>query len=328
MKKTYVKVFAGVLILLWSISVKLAWAQVPDWSVNPAQYSNSMAMVGIIKIDRVESADENDLVAAFINGECRGVAPLLFEEDVNRYMAYLLVYANETSAQVNFKVYDASEDKVYEVPRPHAFIVNGLVGEIELPYLWSDVILNHEAMFTSFSINGQLGETQIRDQEISVNMPTGADLKTLTANFTVSSGASVWVNGNRQRSGNMNNDFTEPLVYVVESEDQNTQNSYTVIVNIVDPEPNRNDGIPLSAVNAITPNGDGVNDNWIVRNLQLFEGYQLSIYDSSGRLLYQTNNYQNEWEGTYQGKPLEEGIYYYLFTKGADAHKGIISIIK
>jgi gliding motility-associated-like protein len=328
MKRKAIQYFTVALVLLWSISLSKAFAQTPEWSVDPAQYSNSMAVVGIIIIDRVESVDDQDRIAAFINGECRGMAPLLFDENVNRYLAYLLVYANETNAQVNFKVYDASNDAVYDVPYQINFVVNGLVGEIERPYLWSDIELNKEASITDFSIQGQVGETQIVGEQITVKMPLGTDLTSLTANFTLSPGASTWINGTRQRSGSMSNDFSETLVYHVESEDRQTQKSYTVEVQLVEPPITSSEGIPLNAVNAITPNGDGVNDNWIIRNLEIFDGYKLSIFDSSGRLLYQTMNYQNEWEGTYQGNPLGEGIYYYLFSKGADTRKGIISIIK
>ena len=328
MEKKAILYFTVALGLLWSISLTKTFAQTPEWSVDPAQYSNSMAIVGIIKVDRVESADEQDRVAAFINGQCRGIAPLIFEEDVNRYIAYLLVYANETNAQISFKIYDASAGLEFEVPNQQYFIVNGLVGDIERPYLWSDIALHQEASFTKFSINGQVGETQIDGQTITVNMPNGSDLTSLNANFTTTPGASVWVNGTRQQSGSMSNDFSEPLVYQIVSEDERTQMEYTIEVNLVAPPLDGAVGIPLNAVNAITPNGDGVNDNWIIRNLESFNGYQLSIFDSSGRLLYQTNNYRNEWEGTYQGTPLGEGIYYYLFTRDSDTRKGIISIIK
>lgn len=328
MKKKLSFYFASILCFLWSISLTNVLAQTPDWQVDPAQYSNSMAIVGILIIDRIESVDEQDRVAAFINGECRGIAPLLLDENVNRYMAYLLVYANETQAQISFKIHDASQDVIYEVPYQLSFIVNGLVGEINQPYIWSDIVLNREASITDFSITGQLGATRFEGQNILVDVATGTNLTALIANFTLSQGANVWVDDQRQRSGTTKNNFNQPLVYWVESEDKQTRKSYTVKVQFIDPPNDDVSGIPINAVNAITPNGDGVNDNWVIRNLETFDGYKLSIFDSSGRLLYQTMNYRNEWEGTFQGNPLAEGIYYYLFNKGSDTRKGIISIIK
>ena len=52
----------------------VAFAQAPNWSVNPGAYQYSMALSGVIQFDGVESTDVNDIIGAFVGGECRGVA--------------------------------------------------------------------------------------------------------------------------------------------------------------------------------------------------------------------------------------------------------------
>jgi gliding motility-associated-like protein len=68
----------------------------------------------------------------------------------------------------------------------------------------------------------------------------------------------------------------------------------------------------LSFANGITPNGDGANDVWVIDNIHKFPNNQVEIYNRWGELLFQAKDYQNNWDGTYKGKPLPVGTYYYL----------------
>ncbi|WP_204376051.1 gliding motility-associated C-terminal domain-containing protein [Hymenobacter coccineus] len=58
--------------------------------------------------------------------------------------------------------------------------------------------------------------------------------------------------------------------------------------------------------NVITPNGDGLNDRWVVPGL--LAGTRLRLYNRWGRLVYQTAAYANEWAAA--GAPA--GLYYYV----------------
>jgi gliding motility-associated-like protein len=63
----------------------------------------------------------------------------------------------------------------------------------------------------------------------------------------------------------------------------------------------------------ITPNNDGVNDGLVMDGIGRFPENKLFIYNRWGRLIYEQENYQNDWEGTWKGKPLPNGTYYYVF---------------
>jgi gliding motility-associated-like protein len=67
-------------------------------------------------------------------------------------------------------------------------------------------------------------------------------------------------------------------------------------------------------VNIITPNGDGKNDFLEFDNLEKFPRNTLKVYNRWGNKVYEKVGYENDWDGTYQGKPLPAGSYYYILS--------------
>ncbi|QJB37184.1 gliding motility-associated C-terminal domain-containing protein [Chitinophaga oryzae] len=90
------------------------------------------------------------------------------------------------------------------------------------------------------------------------------------------------------------------------------------------------DDYKLDATNLLTPNGDGKNDRWTIRNLDSYPDNEVKIFDRAGRLVYQRRNYSNDWDGTLNGHPLAEGTYYYVLTVNGTSRvwKGFITIIR
>jgi gliding motility-associated-like protein len=86
----------------------------------------------------------------------------------------------------------------------------------------------------------------------------------------------------------------------------------------------------LVANNILTPNGDGVNDTWMVQNIDMYPNNEVRIFDRNGREMYNKKGYDNSWNGTARGIDLAEGTYYYVITYGADklVQKGFITIIR
>jgi gliding motility-associated-like protein len=68
--------------------------------------------------------------------------------------------------------------------------------------------------------------------------------------------------------------------------------------------------------NAITPNGDGVNDTWIIDCIENFPDNQVQILDRWGNKVNEFSNYDNHskvWKGTnFRDETLPDGTYYYL----------------
>lgn len=61
---------------------------------------------------------------------------------------------------------------------------------------------------------------------------------------------------------------------------------------------------------AFSPNGDGRHDTWNIR-AESSPDCMLTIFDGRGRRIFE-NSGQN-WDGMYQGKPVPDGTYYYVY---------------
>ena len=86
----------------------------------------------------------------------------------------------------------------------------------------------------------------------------------------------------------------------------------------------------LEATNFISPNGDNINDCWIIDNPELYKLFELTIYNTSGEIIYKTQDYQNDWCGTKDDIELPNGTYLYIFKnpEGNIVFKGAINLIR
>ena len=71
-----------------------------------------------------------------------------------------------------------------------------------------------------------------------------------------------------------------------------------------------------------TPNGDGVNDYWYIPDIEDFGSIQVKVYNRFGKLVYESQDYKNDWNGTFNGSPLPSASYYYIIKS---SEKGIIN---
>ena len=64
-----------------------------------------------------------------------------------------------------------------------------------------------------------------------------------------------------------------------------------------------------------SPNGDTFNDTWIIQGVENYPDCTMIIYDGHGSKIYETRGYNNvnTWDGTYGGKSVPDGTYYYVF---------------
>lgn len=73
------------------------------------------------------------------------------------------------------------------------------------------------------------------------------------------------------------------------------------------------DPLVLDVPNVFTPNGDGVNDLFEVIGSDSLNG-QLWMFDRWGRRIHSMDGETLYWDGTENGRPLQEGIYYYFIS--------------
>lgn len=82
--------------------------------------------------------------------------------------------------------------------------------------------------------------------------------------------------------------------------------------------------------NTFTPNGDGINDVWEIKNLNLYNDCVLEVYSPQGLRVYRTVNYSKPWDGYLNGKPLPAGTYYYVINTNSERKSiaGYVTILK
>lgn len=86
----------------------------------------------------------------------------------------------------------------------------------------------------------------------------------------------------------------------------------------------------IDVPNAFSPNGDGINDTWKIKYLESYPGATIEVYDRYGQIVFRSQGYDTEWDGTYNGKPLPVATYYYVINpkNGRKIVTGSVTIIK
>jgi len=158
---------------------------------------------------------------------------------------------------------------------------------------------------------------------------------------------SVKVNGSTVTSGMWS--AAIPLIIgnntisvVVTAQDGITHKTYTVIVRRLTPGGLNSLYMPgsgqtpmvtslnenIEANNVLSPNGDGINDIWVVKNIAFYPNNMVTIYNKAGEVVFTKKGYTNNWNGTWRGAALAEGTYYYNIDLGNGTQKkGFITVV-
>ena len=70
-----------------------------------------------------------------------------------------------------------------------------------------------------------------------------------------------------------------------------------------------------------SPNGDGINDTWVIQDIDLFPKNVVRVFSRSGKLVFKKNYYKNDWDGvsnqiSAMGIKLPAGPYVYIIDLG------------
>lgn len=91
--------------------------------------------------------------------------------------------------------------------------------------------------------------------------------------------------------------------------------------------------ISLSAVNisnTITPNGDGINDYWRIDGMENYPNAMVQVFNRYGQKLFESKGYHQPFNGTFDGKALPNGAYYYVINlnKNCSLLSGSLTVIR
>ena len=135
-----------------------------------------------------------------------------------------------------------------------------------------------------------------------------------------------WTPSTGLSNSNISNPLATPLIdtrYVLMvTDDKGCTDSDTVSI-FVKPD------YKFTVNNILTPNGDGFNDVWLIENIMNYPNNEVIIFNRNGQVVFQANDYKNDWEGTFNGSPLSDGTYYYVvkFTDSEIILKGSITVL-
>lgn len=79
-----------------------------------------------------------------------------------------------------------------------------------------------------------------------------------------------------------------------------------------------------------SPNGDNIDDFWVIDRIHNYPDCTVSIFDRQGLMVFEKTGYNNDWNGTYQGKNLMHGVYFFIIRCGSNENQksGSITLIR
>ena len=145
-------------------------AEKPFWKNDVHAFADNLNVMAVVSINNEEQRDENLVLGAFVNGECRGSARLSHFAPQDRYLAMLTVSGQEGEL-VEFRLVHTESLEMNEVCANHlVFSKNAIVGSLGKPYeirFGDDVeVTGNMAIYPNpvesgktFSLNVPQGET-------------------------------------------------------------------------------------------------------------------------------------------------------------------------
>lgn len=324
--KNLIQLRSIIVLFLSAFGLSQANAAAPTWTVNPAAFQYNMTMMAVVNVNCTELQNPSSMVGVFVGSECRGKA--LTSEVINgRYLASVFVYSNIVSGEkISIKVYNASNDSIYDAKNEILFQQNASYGNASTPFLIytnnspTDILLSENKVRENASLNSLIGTLSASDLDAGE-----------TFSYSLASGEGDKDNAHFRITANQ--------LLLAASVDFSLQSTCTIRVRTTDSKGCQFDKVLslsvisktiLPANNFISPNGDGINDYFMVEDIDSYKEYALTIYNEQGLEVFSVDsNYRNNWGGTYDGNNLPTGAYSYLFknTSGT-VYKGIINLVK
>lgn len=137
---------------------------------------------------------------------------------------------------------------------------------------------------------------------------------------------------------------TEPYMYYWNSSKADVsimQNMYAgeYVVGVIDGNQCKSEEITITLTdvdvpclripNVFTPNGDGVNDIWLIDNIEMFPEAEVYVFNRWGQLLYTSKGYTEPWDGNYRGHFVPAGTYMYIIDlfNDEEPYEGTVTVI-
>ncbi|MFT3935382.1 MAG: PKD domain-containing protein [Chitinophagaceae bacterium] len=86
----------------------------------------------------------------------------------------------------------------------------------------------------------------------------------------------------------------------------------------------------IKVPNAFSPNGDGINDTWVILYLDSYPDCTVDVYNRYGQPVFHSTGYNRPWDGRVNGQALPIGTYYWIINpkSGRGPVNGSVTIIR
>ena len=117
--------------------------------------------------------------------------------------------------------------------------------------------------------------------------------------------------------------------------------TFSIVIRVTDRDGNtidkffeikrtRPDFNAVTIYNTFTPNGDRFNDTWGVQEIRFYEGARISVYERGGGRVFYTENPDIRWDGTYNGKEMPIGSYFWVIQidETGETRRGMVNLLR
>ena len=135
--------------------------------------------------------------------------------------------------------------------------------------------------------------------------------------------------------------ITNNVLYWNSAERAPGKTTFSIVVRVTDRDGNtldkffditrtRKDFSSLIITNTFSPNRDRFNDNWGVPELRFYQDVRILIYDGGNQPVFYTENPDIRWDGTYNGKEVPVGAYFWVIKvlETGEKRRGVLNLIR
>ncbi|MGJ8666710.1 MAG: hypothetical protein ACSHW7_10110 [Patiriisocius sp.] len=189
-------------MLFFIMTTSMIHAQDPNWQVNSNDYEYNMTFLSFLTIDGTRLASENDKVAVFVDGVCRGTTNLTYVASQDAYYAFLTAFSNNAGELLTVKVYDSTNNQVRDINTTIPFSINSHTGTLFQALSWADPALNADAEILDFGFEGIIAlQTTFENRNINIILDDTVDVTSLTPVYQLSDNSGLFINTVAQTSG-------------------------------------------------------------------------------------------------------------------------------
>ena len=131
------------------------------------------------------------------------------------------------------------------------------------------------------------------------------------------------------------------ILYWNSAERAEGKTRFSIVIRVTDRDGNtldkffeigrsRPDFSSVTVYSAFSPNADRFNDYWGVPEIRFYEGARIFVFDKGGVGLFYTENPDIRWDGTYNGKEMPVGAYFWVIQvkETGEIRRGMLNLIR